>query len=84
MFVQLIQIYCVFTVEFQTKINQTTNSMKNVILPTPNAKQIALKRAINKEKKAGRYIIIRDHAHEMEIFEEMRLQKAISGAKKKK
>ena len=58
--------------------------MNKITLPTPNAKQIALKRAINKEKKAGRYIIIRDHAHEMEIFEEMRLQKAISGAKKKK
>ena len=81
---QVNQIYCIFTVEFQIRTTQITKCMNKPILPKPNARQIAFKKMIDKEIKAGRYTIVRDHAHEMELFEQSRLKNAIAGTKKKK
>lgn len=58
--------------------------MKKITEPKLNAEQIALCKRIDKQIKAGRFIFVRDEAHEMEIFEEQRLKQAIAGTKKKK
>ncbi len=58
--------------------------MNKIIIPAPSAEQIAIKKKMNKAKKEGRIIFVRDEAHEIELWEQSRLKNAIAGTKKKR